>query len=82
MSSEQQKTMTTATLQQIRLTPLAPVLITKQVKTYSFQEYPGVAILRIDRSTFWVYDVKHQLGVIVAGWQVAVETLKQLAEEF
>lgn len=74
--------MTPSILQQTRLTPVNPVLITKQTKTYGFQEYPGVAILRIDRSTFWVYDVKHQLGVVVAGWQVAVETLKQLAEEF
>lgn len=74
--------MTTATLQQVKLTPLNPVLVTKQPKEYSFQEYPGMAIRRLDRSTFWVYDVKHKVGIVVSGWQIAIETLKQLAQEF
>lgn len=72
--------MPTATLQQIRLEPLNPVLRTGKTTSYSFKDYPGLAILRLDRSTFWVHDTKFQVGVVVSGWEVAKEVLKQLAE--
>jgi hypothetical protein len=70
------------TLQQIRLTPLNPVLISGNTKRYNFEHYPGLAILRIDRCSFWVHDTKHQVGVVVAGWDVAKETINKLAQEF
>ena len=70
------------TLQQIKLTPLAPVLKSGKTDIYSFNQYPGLAILRLDRSTFWVHDTAHQVGVVVASWEIAKEVLKQLAEDF
>jgi hypothetical protein len=71
------------TLQQIRLTPLNPVLKSRNAKLYPYtKKYPGLAVLRLDRSTFWVHDVKSQLGVVVTSIQVAEEVLKELAQEF
>jgi hypothetical protein len=75
--------MPTATLQQIRLTPLDAVLVSGRTQNYTYyKQYPGWAILRLDRSTFWVHDIEHQLGVVVSSFGIAEEVIEQLATSF
>ena len=70
-------------LSAIRLTPLNPVLKSRKAKLYDYsKQYPGLAVLRLDRSTFWVHDVRSQLGVVVASIAIAEEVLKELSQDF
>lgn len=69
-------------LQEIKMTPLPSVLKTPKAKLYCFKDYRGVAILRINRTEFWVHDVVHQVGVIVSDFMQAKEVLKELAQDF
>lgn len=64
-------------LTELKMQPLNKALISKQPKEY-YQEHPELGILRLDRSTFWVFDKSAGLGYYVSQWDTAQSLFNQL----
>lgn len=68
-------------LKDIKMTELNPVLILSHLKpkVYTFRASPGLAIKRLHTSSYWVYDVTNDKGIMCYGYDQAKEVLEQLA---
>lgn len=68
------------TLSEIKLTELPEVLVLPHLsyKEWKFKDYPGMAIRRIDHSSYWVYDVRTKKGVMMPGYDAAKQLLIEM----
>ncbi len=65
-------------LTELRMEPLHKALIGHKQPQEYYQQNEELGILRIDRTTFWVFDKATQMGYYVSEWKTAEKLLFQL----
>lgn len=68
-------------LKELKMTDLNPHSIKRnfEPREWSFKDYPGMAIKRVGRTEYWVYDIAANKGVLVSEYNQALDLLKALA---